>query len=246
MTTINAALKGQKTAMWQRDRLHNDVADCLYHGIALDPHNLPTMPYEQVEVDMARFVLQPGMRVVLAGFGKGFLALAVATIVGPENVFGYEAEEQLVNMTQDDVRLWGHVLKPTHAGLAVRSRHDGKPGEQMWRFLDADPSWHSTRVSRFATLEQVRIPALDINEEIAAQHADALVLDVEGSEVEIFDALDLTPIRAVVTEVHEGLLGRGYAPTDRIRKLLTDAGLTKYQLRRDARYGVAVIGACRP
>jgi hypothetical protein len=217
---------------------HKDVADCLYHGLALDPLNLPTMPYEQMEVDMVRKYLRPDMRVMLAGFGKGFLALVCATIVGPEHVFGYEADRALVEFGRGDIRLWGLALMPRHAALTYRA--PGEEGKPIRRPFYRDPSWASSSLLPSPATQPVMVPGVDINEEVTRTGASALVLDVEGYEYDLLLNTNLDPIKAIVVEIHHHNVSP-YAFT----AYLEGKGFTEHTLIRHPEYPVSVLGACK-
>jgi hypothetical protein len=74
----------------------------------------------------------------------------------------------------------------------------------------------------------------DANDVVERERITALVLDIEGSEWDVARALDWTPIRAAVIELHDAYLREaGHDPEDVLRAM-TEGGLTVVDTRTNA------------
>ena len=156
--------------------------------------------YERDEVDIARLKLVPGDRVIEMGSGLGVATLAMARIVGSENVRAFEANPRLVALGAQNAA--GNGLGPEFENKVLFPRALA-PASSMCSFHIADEFWASSVVPHKTSLPRtIEVPVGVLEDEIARLNANVLVMDIEGMEVEILETADLSNIEKMVFEIH--------------------------------------------
>jgi FkbM family methyltransferase len=145
------------------------------------------------ELELSMLLLQPGDRAVVAGVGLGTLLAPIASLLGVENVKGYEPNPMLTDLVRRYVKVGGKQLNVICAALAAQ--------EGMQQFMLAD---HFTRSSLTVTPKSdfvnLDVPTQSIAN--AMNGYNALMLDVEGAEWDILPCMDFTTIRVIIMEFH--------------------------------------------
>jgi hypothetical protein len=183
-----------------RHRLPRKIV--VYNGVAVRAGGLfdatDVKPdYEASLIAAMRERITPGDRVVIVGGGRGVSAVVACRRVGPEgSVTVYEGAASQVDLVRETLD-----LNEASDGVTVKHAIVGDPHELWSEGGDAE-----------------RVDASDLPE------SDVLVLDCEGSEVEIIR--DGTLPQTVIAETH----GVFDAPTAQTRSLLEDRG---YEIRSD-------------
>lgn len=155
--------------------------------------------YERGEARCLLVGLEPGDVVLEIGAGVGFTSALAAGVVGSQNVFCYEANPELVERIRRTHALNG--VSPAVANVVL-----GSGVGEVDFFVREDFSKSSLEAGP-DVLRTVRVPQLDVNAEIRRTGATCLVLDVEGAEEELVRAIDWTPLRKAVIELHPHVLG---------------------------------------
>lgn len=198
-----------------------------FHGARLDLAHLDTgfsAAWEPEETALILNTIEPTDRVLVAGGGFGWLAALCASIVGIHHVTVFEPHPALAvylnrNITQD-----GYSLRVFKAALSDTT------GEAL---LWEHPWWAASSLTRRVNEHRgaLSVQTWDANDVVKRERVTALVLDIEGSEWEVTRALDWTPIRAAVIEVHDAYLREaGHDPEDVLRAM-TEGGLTVVDTR---------------
>jgi hypothetical protein len=174
--------------------VHNGVA--VRSGRLLDATDAKP-DYEASLVAAIRERVAPGDDVVIVGGGRGVSAVVAARRAGPDgSVILYEGAASQIGLVEET--------------LALNEAADGVTVEHA---VVVDPRDLWSEAEDAERVDPATLP-----------NCDVLVLDCEGSEVEIVRDGNLP--RTVVVETH----GVFDAPTEQTRSLLEDRG---YEIRRD-------------
>lgn len=150
--------------------------------------------YEPVEVELVTGIVTPSDRVLEVGTGIGFVSILCAKLAGEGHVTSYEANPVLEPIIGANYAPNG--LSPDLRMKAVTV--DGSP----IRFF-ADPNiLSSSLIDRDLQSTEITVdsdPMVDVMAEIAP---NVIVMDVEGAEVDLLTAADLSSVRAMIVEVH--------------------------------------------
>jgi len=193
-------------------KLHRSVATAIIKG-----------SYEQPERILVRDAIRTGDKVVEIGTGVGAVSLLCNKLAGVGNVTSFEANAALEPIIRENFALNG--LEPRLNLRAVTV--DGQP-ITFFR----DPKVVSSSVIDLGLkTDTVIVESLPINQVLAENAAAVLVMDVEGAEIELLGAADLSGLREIVVELHPHIVGedatetmiaaiksRGFVETGRIHK----------------------------
>ncbi len=179
--------------------------------------------YERNEVRLLERIVTPDDRVLELGAGVGVVSTAAARKIGADRVTTIEANPDLIPLIRETHRL--------NAVEGIRLIHGvglSAPEVPELPFYLRENFWASSldwrRQDRRATgLRTVSVPTIDLNSLMAEVAPTILVMDIEGGELELLDALDLRSVRAVIMEFHPRVYGQ--AGVSRIFDNLRIAGL---------------------
>ncbi|MCA2009155.1 FkbM family methyltransferase [Tritonibacter mobilis] len=179
--------------------------------------------YEGQEIAGALHVIREDDRVLEVGAGLGVVGAVIATNAKPEKVLSFEANPELVpviralhqmNDLGDRVELRNQVL------FAGKDRPESMEFHLRNSFLGSSLLNEGGRPSRV-----VEIPTADMGEVVAELQPTVLVMDIEGGELALLEAMDLSPFRAIVIEFHpEAYEVKGMR---RCKAILREAGFQK-------------------
>jgi FkbM family methyltransferase len=155
--------------------------------------------YEGMERAALRHVLEPPDRVVEVGSAIGALALTAARIVGPDAVFTYEANPDLVDDSRYNFQLNNMSINTINAVLYPRSR---PLISQCVPFYVHQQFWASSLQPQPNAVKIVSVPLRCLEDEIEAARANVLVCDIEGGELDLLSHANLTAINKIIMEVH--------------------------------------------
>jgi FkbM family methyltransferase len=176
------------------DKVHRSVATAIIKG-----------SYEQPERILVRDAIRPGDKVVEIGTGVGAVSLLCNKLAGVGNVTSYEANAALEPIIHENFALNG--LEPRLNLLAVTV--DGQP----ITFFRDPKVVSSSVIDRGLETETVTVESLPINQVLAENAAVVLVMDVEGGEIELLGAADLSGLREIVVELHPHIVGEDATQT---------------------------------
>ncbi len=164
-----------------------DVQRLLYRG-----------DYEYAELQLVAHVLRPDDRVLEIGAGMGAVGLTVARIIGQDRITSFEANPELEPLIRTNYALNG--LFPELIMKAITP--DGAPVS-----FNVTPSLLSSSVYDRGEARPVTVASMAIKDAIKSTKPTVLVIDAEGSEVDLLPASDLTGIRAILVECHARVTG---------------------------------------
>ena len=181
------AIRGVKVRT-ARDEIPKRMRSLLFKGI-----------YETDECDLVESEVRPGDRVLEIGAGIGLVSLLATRICGQDNVLSCEANPNLESMIRGNYRLNGWT--PNLMMRAVTS--DGR----RLMFFRSDDVFSSSATDRGLAGDRICVDSLAINDLIGEHHPSVVIMDVEGSEVELMATADLSRVRAVIVEMHPQIVG---------------------------------------
>lgn len=155
--------------------------------------------YESEEYYILSECLKSEDRVLELGACVGFLSAAAAKVCGSKNVMCVEANPALIDVIKTNHDLNG-VSPKTIAGIA--SDNDGEDVS----FFVGERATGSSLLKRQGSRE-ITQQTVDVNRLIEEFAPTFLMMDIEGSEIDLLPKLDLSALRIIVVEFHPKLSG---------------------------------------
>jgi FkbM family methyltransferase len=178
--------------------------------------------YEVPEFEILRATLKATDRVLEVGGGIGFLSAYLARVCGNANVTMIEANPEL-----EPVIRRNHALNGVAPRLISAVATCGEC-ESATLYL-AENFWATSTVGRRD--RKVIVPTVNLNRLIEELKPTYLILDVEGSEVDMAPALRLDGVEKLLVELHPELTGN--AKANEVVRRLSDGGfLIDFDLSR--------------
>lgn len=163
--------------------------------------------YEGKESTAARRLLKEGDTVLELGAGLGFMSACIRRETGAGRIVTYEANPDLIGYITrlhkangiDDIDLrHGVVLaKPSSSTVPFHIRADMWASSLEPRGEDKDGP----------VIRTVDVPTFAWADVIADVRPDALIMDIEGGELDLLTLCDPGPVRRMVVELHPALHG---------------------------------------
>ena len=179
--------------------------------------------YEAPERVLVRAALRPGDKVVEVGTGVGVVSLLCNHLAGAGNVTSFEANSALEPIIQKNFSLNGMTPRLRLRAVTV----DGLPIS----FYQNENVVSSSIYDRGLEAEKTTVESDPIDQVLADERATVLVMDVEGAEIDLLRAADLSGLREIIVELHPHIVGeeatramiddvcaRGFVDAGRIRK----------------------------
>jgi FkbM family methyltransferase len=181
--------------------------------------------YEGSERGVLPYLLEQGDRVLEVGSAIGVLGLTSASIIGAENVIGFEANPKLVADAKQNFAL-NNVDISVNAAVLQNRIIWGGPGSHL-PFYVTEEFWGSSLQNPSGAVEVIQVPTLCFEEQIAAFRANVLVCDIEGGEIELLEQADLTGIDKILMEIHY------WAGRESVNRLLRKLIMTGFSINFD-------------
>ena len=157
--------------------------------------------HERGEVNALKRILRPNDKVLELGAGVGVVSTVAAHITGAENVVAVEANPQLIPIIHKTHALNGVEGIEVLTGVGV-----GTITEERVPFYLRKDFWASSLIVPDADdpnlLRTEQVPQIDINQLLKAYQPNVLVMDIEGGELDLLPALDLSCCSHLVIELH--------------------------------------------
>jgi len=160
--------------------------------------------YEGGEVNLIKIFIKPGDKVIELGAGIGITAMAVARIVGGENIFPYELNPYLIEWSGFNFVRNGFDIHARQVALLPRSQKR----EETVDFHIHKNFWGSSLLPREGTIETLAVPTYALEQSIEDHCANTLLIDIEGAETDLLMQADLSAIQKIIMEIHYGIAGR--------------------------------------
>ena len=154
--------------------------------------------YEGDEASILDALIEPGDVVLEIGAGCGFISTLCAKNPLTEAVYCVEANPNLID-----------VIKLTHrinkVNVTVYEEILAKEAGETDFFLHKD-FWASGTHSSLGT--PVKVKTTSFQSRLNALRPTVLVVDIEGGEESLFEAVDLSGVRKIMLELHQHIIGR--------------------------------------
>lgn len=158
--------------------------------------------YEGGECATLRRVLRPGDRVLELGAGIGLISTVAAQVEGIERIVSVEANPDLIPLIAETHRLNGVTTVELRNGVISPEDGGRVPFYLRPDFWASSMEPGSRPYARMVEIEQLGLaPLLD------ELHPTVIVCDIEGGELGLFDAADLSGVRQIVLELHPKVYG---------------------------------------
>lgn len=195
------------------------------NGIKLstDPQEVPSgvrklllrKEYEDQELVLVREALSPDDRVLEAGAGIGFIGIACARICGQDSILSYEPNPAMKPVIEKNYALNGLQANLRNKVLSTTT------GDVEFYFSEGVLS-SSLFDRKHGGPTKVQSDA--IADVVAAYEPTALVIDVEGAEIDLLRSCDLDGIGKIIIEMHPHIVGAD--KIDELFAYLADKGFS--------------------
>lgn len=155
--------------------------------------------HEWPERRLAARHLRPGDRTLEIGAGIGLVSLFCARICGPGNLRSYEANPRLEPIIRHNFELNGMVADLRVAAVAPEA------GETTFYF---DEDIYASGMVDSAVGRASTVHCDAFRDVLAEFRPNVLVMDVEGAEVDILPAGDLSGVERIILELHPKIVGQ--------------------------------------
>ncbi|MBB6355686.1 FkbM family methyltransferase [Aminobacter aganoensis] len=173
--------------------------------------------YEANEARRIPRAVRPGDRVLELGAGIGVITSIIASIEAVR-VWSFEADPRTARLAQRviDLNCDGNVV------LSNGVLSAGPPAKVT--FYRRPDFWMSSKFAEQGPYEKaLELRSLDIDEFVVTHHINVVVMDVEGSELEILQRARLPGVERVFLELHDHLYG--LAGVQEITRAMSRKGL---------------------
>lgn len=177
--------------------------------------------YEAKETEAALRVVREGDVVVELGGGIGYMSTLVATKRNVKAVHVFEANPKLIPYIQS-----------VHAANGVTTAHVTNailgPRKGSVDFYVREPMLGSSMQKLEGEVDppSVKVDVLNAKQTFRDIGANVLICDIEGAEVDLLPAIDLSGLRAAIVETHPQWIGpKGI---NKVMRAFMDAGLAYY------------------
>lgn len=156
--------------------------------------------YEGPERKLAKAVLRRGMSVIEVGAGIGLVGLVAARLVEDGQVVSYEANPNLERIIRRN-----YSLNARHPRLDMRAVT--KEGFAVRFFRNPNVVSSSLLDRETPEAQQISVDSVRLQDVIAENKPDVLIMDVEGAEVSLLGECDLGGIQHIIAELHPHIVG---------------------------------------
>ena len=163
--------------------------------------------YETPEVTGLPKFLTSGDRVLELGSGIGFISTFMVKSIGVDAVTCVEANPKLCKFISEVHRANDVGNAEIFNGVALP---DGDPclAKEHVPFYVSDPFWSSSlSAPSDGSGVSVNVPTISLSKLVADVKPTAIICDIEGGEMDLFETVDLTGVRYVFMELHTRRIG---------------------------------------
>lgn len=175
--------------------------------------------YEMREAAMARRVVEAGDIVLELGAGIGFISSFLRRHTTAGAIVSVEANPDLIGLI-DATHRRNAIANVTVLMGIVAPR--AQPGQTAAFYRRADFWASSLAPDPAPVVDTVEVPVLALPDVLARYRPAVLIMDIEGGELDLFEARDLAPVQKIMLEVHPDLYG--LAGMDRLLQSLSRLG----------------------
>lgn len=187
---------------------HFGFAIC--HGVKLDLRDEVVTPwmvdrivhgnYERTESNYLREVLKPDDVVLEVGGGIGFMAAFAKLCQPTATVVSYEANPGLMPVVERTKQINGLDFDARNAMLGAEA------GSSEFHVTKA--FWASSATHKYDGASTITVPVEAVGSVMSEQPFNVVVMDIEGGEIDLLDAMDLTGVDRLILETHPKITGQ--------------------------------------
>ena len=156
--------------------------------------------YEKHELLILKDHLASDDVVMEIGAGLGYLSAYCAKRIGSDHVFAYEANPALEPYIRETYQL-NHVEPHTQIGVL------GHKGGSVPFYVEKAFCASST-IRPSAVAQEIRVPMIKFEDELARLKPTFLLVDIEGGEHDLLVRTELPTVKKILIELHEKVLGK--------------------------------------
>jgi FkbM family methyltransferase len=184
--------------------------------------------YEAEERLIAKEIIKPKDRVLEGGAGIGLTTMTVARIIGPENVISYEPTPVTFSLLSENLQTNGLQVKIRQRALGIK--------EATARFHAQVDLLSSSFLQRNGNGQVIQVSVDGIADVLLESKANVLILDIEGSEIDLLTADAFQQIDKMIVEFHPQLVGMA-----KISSTVAKLRSTGLHLRSECSYGKILV-----
>lgn len=160
--------------------------------------------YESREGKILNKIIEDRERVLELGGGLGFISTIAALNKKTEAVLTYEANPDLAEVISATHRLNSVANVDVRTGVLMR----GAAQDKVPFYVRKD-FWGSSlsRKEGETNAREVHVPVYDLADVIYDFRPTMIVCDIEGGEATIFDGMPMPPVKRILVEVHQPVIG---------------------------------------
>ena len=181
--------------------------------------------YEAGECAMLEGLVQPEDRVLDLGAGVGLVSSIASRLAHKGHVTAIEANPRQLPLIEETYRLNG-IENVTLINAIVSPK--GQSGSAPF-YLRKDFWASSMEPDSRSFEEKVKVKRIDIAQLMQDVQPDIICCDIEGGELDLFDGVDLSGVRAIVMEFHPKVYG--LAGEARLRHVIQSGGLRENRIK---------------
>jgi FkbM family methyltransferase len=176
--------------------------------------------YEEHECELVKRVVRPKQRVLEIGAGIGLVSLLATRLAGEGMVLSCEANPALEQVIRANYALngWTPMLK-----MAAVTAVSGPVA-----FHQNENLLSSSRIDRKLAGREIIVPSVAISDLLEDHRPEIIIMDVEGSEIELLAAAGLSNVSSIIVEMHPHIVG-AYEVGKLLTKLQSDGFRVKDQ-----------------
>ena len=172
--------------------------------------------YESDERYLVNIMLEPGDRVLEIGAGIGVVSSLCGLRCPKGAVVSYEANPNAYDFALENIKI-------NKLSIDLRNKMLGPERGEKDFYISSKILSSSAKDRGFGG--KVTLPCDDISEVIGDFKPTALVMDVEGAEVDLMPLVNFSGIKKIIIELHPWIVGDN--PIDEIKNLIESNGFVK-------------------
>lgn len=154
--------------------------------------------HERTEAALVKYCLRPGDRVLELGSGVGFITMLCARICGAENVVTLEGNPRMHALLQRNLAMNGYAVDARQSVVSL----DGGPVTFHLSESLVSSSLHDRGAAAAET-----VPSTSFRELLAEIEPTVVIMDIEGSEIDLLGSCPMPSVRAIGVETHPQIVG---------------------------------------
>jgi FkbM family methyltransferase len=154
--------------------------------------------HERTEAELVKHCVRPDDRVLELGSGLGFITMMCARICGASNVVTFEGNPVMHALVERNLALNGYAVDARQAVVSL----DGGPVTFQIAQSKVSSSLYARDNTTGQTFESVSFRKL-----LADVKPTVVIMDIEGSEVDLLGTIELPNVRAIGVETHPQIVG---------------------------------------